>query len=113
MNKVSKANSYAIKWLSYTGLNSSEISKELKISEEQIMKILEKESPAHNDDKVKTGSGPVKQPKKNLMINQTAGKKAKTVSIMTEAASQNNDQELQKSPTNKRYNKDIFRPHNA
>lgn len=110
MSRLSKVDSYAIKWLAHTGLTPSEISKELKLSEEQIMKVLEKEAPLTNTDKVKTGSSPVKQ-EKTLMINQTAVKKNKSVSVMTEAASQQNDQELKKPRSAIKHNKDIFRPH--
>lgn len=113
MSKLSKVDSYAIKWLAHTGLNKSEISKELKISEEQIQKVLEKENPMQNNDKVKTGSSPVKTQNKNLMINQTAGKKTKTVSIMTEAASQHNDQEIKKPRSSNKHSESIFRPHNG
>lgn len=112
MTRLSKTDKYAILWLSHTGLHSAEISQELKISEENITKVLEKATPMSNDNKISTGSEPVKS--NNLMINETAGKKTKSVSIMTGAASQENDRILKEmKPSSSRHTGAIFRPNNG
>lgn len=113
MPKLNKTETYAIKWLAHTGLDVSEISKELKVSEQQILRILEKEQPLNNNNKIKDGSSPAKSNKSNLMINQTAVKKTKSVSVMTEAASQQNDAVNKNLKPYNKNEKNIFRPNNA
>lgn len=109
MAKLSKTEKYAIQWLSYQGLDTASISKELKISETSINNVLEKNQHINGDNKVKSGSEPVKNKSKTLMINQTAVKKTKSVSIMTEAASQQGD-EARKKVSIRNNNKNIYRP---
>lgn len=109
--KISKTDQYAIKWLSHTGMSPSEISKELKISEEKIMQSLEKGQPV-NEDKIPSGSEKAKQKSKSLLINQTAVKKTNSVSIMTEAASQKSD-EARRNAKVRNNNKNIYRPNNG
>jgi len=109
--QLSKTQSYAIKWLSHSGLDTSTISKELKIAEETVTEVLEKGQPV-NENKVPNGSEPTKKKSKNLLINETAVKKSKSVSIMTEAASQRSD-EARRVAKNRSSDKNIFRPNNG
>jgi hypothetical protein len=112
MSRLSKTETYAALWLASQGSDVASISKELKIEEKSIVSILEKHN-STNTDKIKTGSGPTKQNKqKTLMVNETAVKKNKSVSVMTEAASQRNDQVI-KNMRSTNNNKNIFRPHNG
>lgn len=111
MVKLSKIETYAILWLSNTGLDSAAISKELKLPEDKIIKVLEKNQPRDNENKVKTGSEPVKG--KSLMINETAGKRNKSVSIMTGAASSVIDEVYKNMPSSNKHNGAIFRPNNG
>ncbi len=86
---------YASLWLHHTGMNDAEISDKLGIDIDTIA--------AWTKSKQKT--------KQRLTINETAGKKNKSVSIMTMAASQASD-ELRKAQgqTSTRNNNCIFRP---
>jgi len=113
MPRISKIETYAILWLNNQGLDIAEISKELKIAEKSVISTLEKNNNT-NIDKIKTGSRPSKKndDKKSLMINETSIKKNKSVSIMTEAASQKND-EVVKNMRNENSNNNIFRPNNG
>lgn len=109
MSRLSKTETYAILWLNHTGVSVAEISTELNVSEKSVTSILEKHSET-NRDKIKTGSEPTKKKQsKTLMVNETAVKKNKSVSIMTEAASQQSDQVL-KNMRSRLSDKGIFRP---
>lgn len=113
MSKLTKVDGYAILWLSHSGMDVATISKELKLPEKSITNLLEKKNGTNETNKVKTGSEPVGKTKpKTLMINETASKKKKSVSVMTEAASQKND-EIIKNISRKSDNKNIFRPYNG
>lgn len=114
MSRLSKTESYAALWLYHTGMDVPSISKELKISEESVTSILEKNNKTNSDDKIKNGSAPTtkKNKQKTLMINETSVKKNKSVSVMTEAASQQNDEVL-KNMRNEQKNSNIFRPYNG
>lgn len=111
MVRLSKVETYAILWLSSTGLDSASISKELKLPEDKIIKVLEKKQPRDNENKIKTGSEPVQG--KNLMINETAGKRNKTVSIMTGAASSAIDNVYKNMPLSNKHSGSIFKPNNG
>jgi hypothetical protein len=98
MAKNKKTTEYAVKYLRESSkMSDAQIAKELNITEEEVSKFP-----------------PTKISRsKNLMINETMSKKQKTVSIMTESASQLND-DLTKKLKNSRPNKPItdciFRP---
>lgn len=111
MSRVSKLEAYAVQWLAYKGNDVAFISKELKIEEQKVTEILEKCENVDNSNKIKTGSGSVKASEKTLMVNETAVKKTKSVSIMTEAASQKNDEILKNMPPVAKHHDAIFRPH--
>lgn len=100
MAKLSKTKEYAIRYLLDIKKTPAEISKELKISIEDVNDVVgEKSAPAKTD---KT---------KDLMIRQTSVKKSNSVSIMTEAAAQLSD-EFVKSMNNQQLKSQnyIFRP---
>lgn len=84
---------YAGLWLSHTGLNDTEISDTLGV----------------DIDTVASWTKPQKK-KTSLLINETFGKKSKTVSIMTKEASQQSDQIKNSVSTSRDMNKNIFRP---
>lgn len=103
--KLNKTKEYAIKYLSSFAKQSPEqIAKELKISIDDVNKVI-KESQT---------IAPTKTDKtKDLIIRQTAAKKMNTVSIMTEAAAQLSDEFIKNmEPDHKRTQNHIFRPKN-
>lgn len=114
MSRLSKAEKYAILWLSYQKKEVAEISKELKIEESKIKNVLEKYQSTNNNIKTKAGSEPATKnnQRQNLMINETVGKKTKNVSIMTQAASMSFDEKMKKVPLGRKSQteKSIFRP---
>lgn len=111
MSRVSKLETYSVQWLAQKGHDVAFISKELKLSEEKVTEILEKSENVSNENKIKTASDPVKGSDKSLMINETSVKKTKSVSIMTEAASQRNDEVLKNMNPQSKHSEAIFRPH--
>lgn len=100
-NKISKSNIYAIKYLLDKGFRVDEISSEINLTTEHIEKIIESEGLANKE-------AAIKKPK-DLMINETAVKRNKTVSIMTKEASMQLDH---KTPSLKTHQSDthIFKP---
>jgi SH3-like domain-containing protein len=112
MARLSKTEKYAIQWLAHQGWNSVEISQELKLSEQSICNCLEKTQPINDQTVVNTKSTPVVAKPKSLIINETAAKKTKSVSIMTEAASQQADA-ARKFVTGRNNDKNIYRPNNG
>lgn len=118
MARISKANTYAINWLAQQNKSKEEIAEELKLSVDQVSKVLEKFNVTNQDGaSVKTAQEPVSR-SKGLMINTTMGKKTNTVSIMTKDASEYNDAVKKNAPPanakNNRYMKDgIFIPSEA
>jgi hypothetical protein len=92
MARISKVQTYAVNWLSQEGKTPDEISEELKLTSDQVKKILEKNNKVNKDgSSIKTTQEPVVSKSKNMMINTTMGKQSKTVSIMTREASEYND----------------------
>lgn len=82
--KRTKEIEYAIKYLHESKqANSTQIALELGVEQAIVDAIIAEPPPAKE---VKLSK------KQNLMINQTVGKKVNNVSIMTEAASQKNDE---------------------
>jgi hypothetical protein len=111
MARSSKIETYAVQWLALKGYDVAFISKELKIEEEKVRSILEKGENIDNNNKIKNGSSSVKAGEQNLMINETAVKRTKSVSVMTEAASQRNDETLKNMQPQAKHSEAIFRPH--
>jgi hypothetical protein len=110
MSKLSKIQIYAMRWLNGINKSSLEISDELSIPENQVIKTLEKLGTSQADKAaIQTKSSSAAQPI-DLMIRHTAGKKTNNVSIMTQEASQLHDSIKQNSTFNPATQKGIFRP---
>lgn len=93
MSRLSKTDTYAIQWLNYQNFSSLEIANELKISEKQIIKVLEKASRVNSTNNIKNVTEPATEPSKNLFILESQNKKNKGVAIMTKEASEKADSE--------------------
>lgn len=103
--KTNKETGYAIQYLSNNmKMSASEISKELGLSVEEIEQALGESSTKKETPKTKSRSH-------NLMIRKTSAKGTNNVSIMTEAASQLND-ELKKNqnPKTKPFRDCVYNP---
>jgi ribosome-binding protein aMBF1 (putative translation factor) len=91
--KITKETEYAIKYLSNTmQMSNKDISNELGISVSSVNKIIEAEPKPKSNTKSKSH---------DLMIRHTSAKKMNNVSIMTEAASQYNDEIKSQRPKTK------------
>lgn len=116
MSRLSKIEIYAIQWLEHQNHSALEIATELKLTEKQVVKALEKVSGVNKPGKIKTVTEPVaKQQKPSLFIMESQNKKNKGVAIMTKEASEKADVErssTSNSTTNKRTSNSIFRPKN-
>lgn len=101
MSKISKTKEYAIKYLmDYGKKTPEEISNELKLPLEEVLKIVGDTQPKPKS-KNKTA---------DLMIRHTSGKKNNTVSIMTESAAQLSDEFIKNMNTKKTNVNYIHRP---
>ena len=113
MARLSKTQNYAILWLNSQGTDLVKIADELGLTEKQVLSVIEKgiDTKISENTKIKTVKSPANSRSKNLMITQTAGKKTKNVAIMTQEASQLND-ELKKTQSGSNRYKDnvIYRP---
>ena len=90
MAKVSKVKEYATRYLQEViGMEEKQIAKELKLTQETVKDILGTESPHKANIKTATS-------KTDSFIRETAVKRTKNVTIMTEAASQTTDNEQNK-----------------
>lgn len=111
MARISKSNIYAIQWLNSQNLNDQEIAHELGLTEKQVSNTLKKvsQTPSEPETQATTMSR-----SRQLMINQTAGKKTNSVAIMTKEASMVNDSMKDKMHNTTKPNTDhyIFRPNN-
>jgi len=97
-----KIQEYAVKYLHDTmKMDNATIAKELKLKESDVSKILDK-NPTNKQSSTK-----------NLMINETSAKKSKNVSIMTQAASMQNDELIKNMNTTNRTQDCIHRPKNS
>jgi predicted transcriptional regulator len=102
MAKVSKTKEYATRYLKEViGMEYKQIAKELNMTQEVVRNILGEESP--HKANIKTTSS-----KTDSFIRETAVKKTKNVTIMTEPASQAGDD--QENKINPKYEKVIYRP---
>jgi hypothetical protein len=114
MSRLKKMDKYAILWLDSQGFSLEEIMKETELSENVIKSCLEKHQTTNKNNNIETSTSPASKPKKNnLMINETAVKKNKTVMIMTQEQSMKNDAEKKNNNMNKPSSKiknSIFRP---
>jgi hypothetical protein len=117
MNKITKTQTYAVCWLHSLNKSSIEIADELKITEKQVLNILEKNtSPKieQTEDVIKTATSSTAQKvtPKDLMITHTSAKKTNSVSIMTKEASELGDELRKKTPNSNKTDQQrgIFRP---
>lgn len=111
MSRLNKSQIYAINWLHSQNKSVDNICSELGLNAEQVTKALEKAS-INTEKNIKTGSEPVAQEPPDLMINRTAGKGNKGVSIMTKEASERNDAMRSKTTSQSSRSDAIFRPKN-
>ena len=94
---------YAVRYLRDTmKMDSVTIAKELKLKQTDVEKILQQ----FPNDEPKTK----KLSSKDLMINETSAKKTKNVSIMTQAASQLNDEMTKNISNQAKQQPGIYRP---
>lgn len=110
MSRVSTIQKYAILWLNSTGLDTSSISEEVKVTETQVKNVLKKNLP----DNVEVANVVKKSTSKDLMITESTSGKNR-VAIMTKAASEMNDESKKTNNVKlaelaKPY---IYRPHNG
>ncbi len=104
MKKLNKSTTYAILWLNYCGKNTEEISIELSISPDSVIRVIEKNFSNSKDNKIKTNTKPVS----TLMINKSQIKES-PVSIMTKEASEKNDSLKNSHSINNKYSKNIHK----
>ena len=99
--RTNKAKDYAVKYLHQTAkMSIEEIAKELNIKVEDVQKIV--------DSTAEPKETPRKKSKvENMMITKTSGKKNSGVAIMTEAASQYNDEMKKKIQAKKQLPKGV------
>jgi orotate phosphoribosyltransferase-like protein len=105
MTKITKIKKYAIQWLHSQNFTIKQISKEVSLTENQVLSVL------NTEPKVTTDSSPSIKAK-DLMITHTSGKRVNNVSIMTKEASEMGDalktSHSTLNPT--QLNKAIYRP---
>lgn len=107
MNNVTKSDKYAIELLHSRGTSITDIATELKLTESQVKRVINKLPKPVVTEKVQED----KPKKQNFMIRHTAGKKSNSVSIMTETASQISDEFVKKANvTAPDTSKFIFKP---
>ena len=82
MSRITKTQTYAIRWLNHEQKNAEDIASELKLSIKQVQSILEKYGESHGD--IKTKQSPVSAVKK-MMSSKTS--KSQGVTVMTGDAS--------------------------
>jgi len=110
MPRSAKTEIYSVLWLHHNKNSVAEISKELNIEEKKIIKILEKHNVTNTSNSTTTASEKAKNKAANLMINTTANKKTKNVSVMTQAASMSFDEHKKHISTRSLNDKNIFKP---
>lgn len=109
MPRTNRTQKYAALWLHSQGWDVSKIANELDLTDSQIKRIVKE---VKSENKIKTASSVVsKDPSsKNLMITESQSGTHK-VSVMTKAASEQNEQEAKKYVDLKKVKEDnIFRP---
>lgn len=102
MAKVSKVKEYAARYLKEViGMEEKQIAKEVSLTVETLQTIFETEN--SNNANIKTVSS-----KTDSFVQETAVKRTKNVTIMTEAASQLAEQ--QDKPVNSKFENAVYRP---
>lgn len=109
MPRVNRTQKYAALWLNSQGWEPSKISSELDLTDSQIKRIIKEVA---DENKIKTASSVVSKNtnSKNLMITESQSGQ-RSVSIMTKAASEVNDEQAKEYRLKSTNNNDnIFRP---
>lgn len=111
MSRLNKLQIYAIQWLNSQNKKPEDIAQDLDLKIDTVLKTLEKYNTNNISNSIKTTNEPVidKKKNRNLLINETSGKKNKSVSIMTKEASEYHDSVRNKVSTNPKTDKFIFR----
>lgn len=109
MSKITKLHKYSVHWLIHQGWDTKDISKELKLTTDQINKILDVKVEKTESQSSEIVSQKI-TPAKDLMITHTSGKKINSVAIMTKEASEIGDTNRNTSKMSDKTLKGIFRP---
>lgn len=116
MPRLSKTEIYAIRWLNSQGKTIEQISNELKISDTQVKKTLEKNHVSSDTkNSIKTATEKTTSKMKDLMITKTSSKNINSVAIMTKEASEISDANKKTNTTSisKAFKNSIYRPHSS
>ena len=108
MSKITKLHKYSVHWLIHQGWDTKDISKELKLTADQINKILDVENNTESQPSEIVSQKTT--PAKDLMITHTSGKKINSVAIMTKEASEIGDTNRNTAKISDKTLKGIFRP---
>lgn len=114
MARLTKSEVYAIRWLSSQGKNIEQIAAELKLSDQQVKRTVEKTHvTSKTKNTVKTATEKTNSKAKDLIITKTAGKNINSVAIMTKEASEVSDAHRQSNNNvsiSKAFKNSIYRP---
>lgn len=88
MPRLTKTETYAIRWLAEQGKTPEQISEELNLPDKKVKNVLEKSHKSSSDKKIKTATSKANTSSKDLMITKTANKRINSVAIMTKEASE-------------------------
>lgn len=94
---MTKNMGYAVLWLSSQGKSVEDISVELGLTKKVVSNVLDKQEPAATTPEVSVSKSGLPN-SAELMIRHTSDKKNNTVTIMTKAASECNDNNKNKLP---------------
>lgn len=108
MARVSKAQTYAVRWLDYENKSADDIAAELKLSVKQVNTILEKYG--RSEGAVETKQEPVSGVRK-MLSSQTAGNKG--VTVMTSEASMTIQEQNNSQPSKKDTSSYIYSPNGS
>jgi len=105
MARVSKAQTYAVRWLNHENKDVDDIASELKLSVKQVTNILEKYG--SSEGSVDTKQEPVSGVRK-MLSSQTSASKG--VTVMTSEASMAIQEENNQTPSKKDTSSYIYSP---
>lgn len=105
MSRISKSNTYAIRWLDYTQKSPEDIASELKLNVQQVKDVLEKYG--RSDGNVPTTQQPVSRVRK--MLSSTSNKNH-PITVMTSEASIAIQDSQNNKPSTKDQQSYIYRP---
>jgi hypothetical protein len=105
MSRISKSNTYAIRWLDYTQKSPDDIAAELKLNVQQVKDVLEKYG--RSDGNVPITQQPVSRVRK--MLSSTSNKNH-PITVMTSEASIAIEASKNNKPSTKDQQSYIYRP---